>query len=127
MITTPLASASVWLMWLWALPLLALVYVFWTRTVADDHQITVYDLRGRRRLPWADLEGFEFQASRWAVAVLLDGGRVRLPMVRPRDLIRLATVSGGRVQLGAGAVAAADAAPEGATTVIPAEHGEAAS
>jgi hypothetical protein len=126
-ITTPLASAAVWLMWLWLLPLLGLVYVFWTKTVADDREIVVYDQRGRRSLAWADLDGFEFHGSRWAIAVLSDGHRVRLPMVRPRDLPRLAEVSGGRLYLGPDAVEAADTAAEGATTVVDAAHPRAGS
>jgi hypothetical protein len=90
---------------LYLLPLYALFYVFWTRTVADPHAITAYLPYQRRRIPWADLDGFEFHGPRWAIAVTLDGGRYRLPMVRPRDLPRLAAVSGGRLSLG-------DRAPE---------------
>jgi hypothetical protein len=123
LITTPLASAAVWLLWLWLIPLFGLFYVFWTKTVADDREIVVYDQRGRRTLAWADLDGFEFQGPRWGVAVLADGKRVRLPMVRPRDLPRLAAVSGGRLYLGEEAVNAAETAEEGATTVVDAGHG----
>lgn len=107
---TPLASASVWTVALYLLPIYGLVYVLLTRTVADDRTITALTPISRRRIAWADLDGFEFQGQRWAIAVTLDGKRIRLPMVRPRDLRRLAEVSGGRLYLGEDAAAAADQA-----------------
>lgn len=100
-ITTPLATTLPILHLLFVLPVLALVYVLWTRTVADAHTLKVYTLLGRRTIAWADLDGFEFRGPRWAIAVTLDGKRVRLPMIRPRDLPALAAVSGGRLSLGA--------------------------
>ncbi len=121
LITAPLASASVWTVGLFLLPVYALFYVFWTRTVADAHSITAYLPLRRRRIQWADLDGFEFHGARWAIAVTLDGARFRLPMVRPRDLARLAAVSGGRLALGEGA-AAAEAASNSGTTVIEASQ-----
>ena len=117
-VVTPLASASVWTVWLYIVPVLAMVYVFWTRTVADLHAITVYDHRGKRRIPWADLDGFEFHGPRWALAVTLGGRKIRLPMVRPRDLPRLAEVSGGRLYLGETAVEDAEAASNNETAII---------
>jgi hypothetical protein len=117
-VVTPLAAASIWTVGLYVIPLLALVYVFWTRTVADLHAITVYDQRGKRRIPWADLDGFEFHGPRWALALLLTGKKVRLPMVRPRDLPRLAEVSGGRLYLGDTAVEDAEAASNNETSVV---------
>jgi hypothetical protein len=118
MITAPLASASVWTLPLFLLPLYGLFYVFWTRTVADAHSITVYLPYRRRRIQWADLDGFEFHGPRWAIAVTLDRDRIRLPMVRPRDLTRLAAVSGGRLSLGTSEIAAAENATDSSTAVI---------
>jgi len=100
MITTPLATALPILNLLFLLPLVALIYVLWVRTVVDAQHLTVYSLRGRRQLPWAELDGLEFRGPRWATAVTLSGDRFRLPMIRPRDLPRLASVSGGRLLLG---------------------------
>lgn len=119
MVTAPLASASVWTVGLFAVPALALVWVLWTRTVADDQAITVHDHRGRRRIPWADLDGFLFNGQRWAVAQLYSGAQIRLPMVRPRDLPRLAAVSGGRLYLGPDAVARAESQANTDTAVVP--------
>lgn len=107
---TPLASASVWTVALYLLPIYGLIYVLVTRTVADDRMIVARTPISRRRIAWADLDGFEFQGQRWAIAVTLDGKRIRLPMVRPRDLRRLAEVSGGRLYLGEDAAAAAEQA-----------------
>ncbi|MEO5833123.1 MAG: PH domain-containing protein [Nakamurella sp.] len=124
---TPLASASVWTVGLYLLPIYGLAYVLVTRTVADDRTITASTPISRRRIPWADLDGFEFQGQRWAIAVTLDGKRIRLPMVRPRDLRRLAEVSGGRLYLGEDASAAAeqaDAESAALTTLKAGAHDE---
>ena len=113
---TPLANAGpkFWLA-LYAFPVIALVYIVITRTVVDPSTIRTTGLLGGRRIAWSDLDGFEFRGPRWATAVALDGRRLRLPMVRPRDMPRLATVSGGRLLLGADAPKAEpepDAEPE---------------
>jgi hypothetical protein len=116
---TPLAAASVWTLPLYLLPLYGLFWVLITRTVADDRTIDAHLPLRTRRIPWADLDGFEFQGPRWAIAVTLDGKRIRLPMVRPRDLRRLAEVSGGRLYLGSDAAAQAEqAADESAGTTV---------
>ena len=119
--SAPLASASVWTVWLFAVPVLALVYIIWTKTVAQPALITVYDHTGRHRLEWEDVSGFEFSGPRWALAVLRNGERRRLPMVRPRDLPRLAEASGGRLRLSDEAIAAmrlAAAATNAETTIV---------
>lgn len=119
-IATPLASASIWTVWLYLLPVYGLFYVLFTKTVADDQTITATIPLLRRRIAWADLDGFEFHGPRWAIAVTMDGKRIRLPMVRPRDLHRLAAVSGGRLALGEQAVEGVEAAASSdvATTMI---------
>lgn len=103
---TPLATvgAAFWLA-LYVIPVAGLAYILLTRTVADAELIRTTGLLGRRRIGWGDLDGLEFHGPRWAIAVGTDGRRVRLPMVRPRDLPRLAEVSGGRLLLGADAPA----------------------
>jgi hypothetical protein len=96
---TPLATVGGGWIWLYALPVLVGIYVVITRTVADPAGVRTSGITGRHRLAWADLDGLEFSGSRWAVAVAHDGRRLRLPMVRPRDLPRLAAVSGGSLRL----------------------------
>lgn len=98
---TPLANAGSGLyLAFYLLPLGGLIYILITRTVADTSAITTTGLTGIKRISWTDLDGFEFRGPRWATAVALDGRRMRLPMVRPRDMPRLARVSGGRLLLG---------------------------
>lgn len=98
---TPLANAGAdAFLALYLIPLVGLIYILITRTVADPNQIRTMGLLGGRKIPWSELDGLEFRGPRWAIAVALDGRRVRLPMVRPRDLPRLAAVSGGRLLVG---------------------------
>jgi hypothetical protein len=85
---------------LFVVPVAALVWVAVTRTVATRERVTAYGLRAPRRMAWADLDRLEFTDSRWAVAVGNDGRRLRLPMVRPRDLPELVAASGGSLELG---------------------------
>ena len=97
----PLATAGGGWAVLFVVPVVALVWVIITRTTVTPTRVTAHGLFGSRGMAWTDLDGLEFQDSRWAVAVGLDGRRLRLPMVRPRDLPRLAAVSGGSLRLGA--------------------------
>lgn len=121
-VATPLAAASVWTLPLYLLPIYGLFYVLITRTVADDRTIAAHIPLRTRRIAWADLDGFEFQGPRWAIAVTHEGKRIRLPMVRPRDLRRLAQVSGGRLYLGEDAAEQAELAADesSGTTRLPA-------
>ena len=97
---TPLAtSGGPWAV-VFAIPALALAWVVVTRTKASPDGVAAYGLQGAKRMKWTELAGLEFNDARWAVAVALDGNRVRLPMVRPRDLPRLVAVSGGSLRLG---------------------------
>lgn len=98
---TPLANAGdpAWLAF-YLFPLAGLAYILITRTIADPADIRAMGLRGVRRIAWSDLDGLEFHGPRWATAVALDGRRIRLPMVRPRDMYRLAAASGGRLLIG---------------------------
>lgn len=110
---TPLANAGAdfWLA-LYVFPVAGLAYILLTQTSADAQAIRTKGLLGGRRIAWADLDGLEFHGTRWAIAVATSGRRVRLPMVRPRDLPRLAQVSGGRLLLGRDAPAEPDAEPD---------------
>ena len=83
---TPLATVGGAWIWLYVLPVLVLIYVVITRTVADPSGVRTSGITGVHRLAWTELDGLEFSGSRWAVAVAHDGRRLRLPMVRPRDL-----------------------------------------
>ncbi|HEY5148993.1 MAG TPA: PH domain-containing protein, partial [Mycobacterium sp.] len=80
-----------------------------TRTTADAAQVTAHSLLGAKRMTWSDMDGLELRDARWTVAVGKDGRRLPLPMVRPRDLPRLATASGGTLNLDAQASGDEDA------------------
>ena len=96
---TPLATVRWWMLWLYLIPLAALVYVLITRTEVNRVRIRTVGLTGARSIAWDSLDGFEFRGPRWAVAVTTDGRRFRLPMVRPRDMPLIAHVSGGWITL----------------------------
>ena len=123
---TPLATfgSKPWLA-LYVVPVVGLAYILVTRTVADAQVIRTTGLLGGRRIPWAEVDGLEFHGPRWAIAVATSGRRFRLPMVRPRDLPRLAQVSGGRLLLGRDAPAEPDS-DEAAVTVAAPDADEAA-
>jgi len=97
---TPLATGAPWWGVLFAVPVGALVWVVITRTTATSVGVTAHGLLGSKRMAWTDMDGLEFRDSRWAIAVGTDGRRLRLPMVRPRDLPLLTSVSGGSLLLG---------------------------
>src|SRR5664279_1704677 len=86
---------------MFVVPVLALSWVIVTRTTASPSTVTAHGLLGAHRMAWTEMDGLELKDSRWAVAVASDGRRLRLPMVRPRDLPRLAAVSGGSLRLDA--------------------------
>jgi Bacterial PH domain len=96
---TPLATVGGAWAALFVVPGIALLYALLTRTTADSAGLAAHGLLGTHRMTWSQLGGLEFQGSRWAVAVGTEGTRLRLPMVRPRDLPRLAAVAGGSLAL----------------------------
>jgi len=97
---TPLATAGgAWLV-LYIVPVIALVWVLITHTTATADRLTTYGLLGTRTMTWEELDQLELPDARWATAVAKDGRRLRLPMVRPRDVPRLVVVSGGSLRLG---------------------------
>jgi len=106
---TPLATAGPWWGVLFAVPAGALIWILVTRTSATAKGVTAHSLLGAKRMSWPDLDRLEFNDSRWAIAVGTDGRRLRLPMVRPRDIPVLTSVAGGGLLLGADA-------PGGGTT-----------
>ncbi len=94
--TIPLAAASPWLAAVWLLPVLGGVWVVRAGVDADRTGLTVHELFRTRRLAWDDIAGLRIRRSRVA-AVRRDGRAVRLPVLRPRHLSVLASVSGGRL------------------------------
>ena len=96
---TPLATVGEGWWALYAIPVIAAAYIVVTRTTADTAQLTAHSLLGAKRMAWSDMDGLELRDARWTVAVGKDGRRLPLPMVRPRDLPRLAAAAGGSLNL----------------------------
>jgi len=97
---TPLATAGGAWWVLYIVPVIAFVWVLTTHTTATADRMTTYGLLGTRTMTWEELDQLELPDARWAIAVAQDGRRLRLPMVRPRDMPRLVAVSGGSLRLG---------------------------
>ncbi|MGY1728668.1 PH domain-containing protein [Geodermatophilus sp. SYSU D01062] len=92
----PFAAASPWAALVLLLPLLAAVWVLRVGVDVDEEAITTRGLLGQRRVPWDDLAGIRVGRNARLVLVTAGGGEVRLPVLRARDLPRLAGWSGGR-------------------------------
>jgi hypothetical protein len=95
----PLAFAAPWLPVLLVIPLVIAVWVLRSGVDLDDEGLTVQALLGRRRVPWTDVAGIRVapRGDLWLVTTA--GTELRLPVVRARDLPRLAEYSGGRIRL----------------------------
>ncbi|WP_245753710.1 PH domain-containing protein [Geodermatophilus ruber] len=92
----PLAFAASWTPVVLLVPLLAAFWVLRVGVDVADDGVTVRSLLGSRRVAWADVAGIRVgrRADLWLVTT--GGTEVRLPVLRPRDLPRLAALSGGR-------------------------------
>jgi hypothetical protein len=96
---TPVALGEFrWLAFIYVFPLILLVFVVRTRTVADSGGLTVRTVFGERELPWAALKGLELTDKARVRAVLTDDTKVTLPTVRTRHLPVISLVSGGRMK-----------------------------
>jgi hypothetical protein len=118
---TPLATAGPWWGVFFAVPAGALVWILVTRTSATATGVTAHRVLGAKRMAWPDLDRLEFTDSRWAIAVGTDGRRLRLPMVRPRDIPLLTSVAGGGLLLGADAPRGGSTGDEGVTAATSAD------
>jgi len=95
----PLAAAAAWTTVFLLVPLAVAAWVLRVGVDIDDEAVTVRSLIGSRRVPWAELAGIRVgtRSALW----LVTRGRteVRLPVLRARDLPRLAALSGGRIDV----------------------------
>jgi hypothetical protein len=71
--------------------------VFRVGVDVGPHGVTVRSLVGARTVPWTELAGIRVgeRGDLWLVTT--GSTQVRLPVLRARDLPRLATLSGGRI------------------------------
>jgi hypothetical protein len=81
---------------LYLIPILVAVFIARTATIVATDGIMVRALFGRRILYWSAIRGLALD-GRNIYAVLFEGGAVRLPCVRIRDLAAISAASGGRL------------------------------
>ena len=93
----PLAVAASWTLVFLLVPVLAAAYVLRVGVDVGDGGVTVRSVAGSRSVPWDDVAGIRVgeRGDLWLVTAR--GTELRLPMLRARDLPRLAAVSGGRI------------------------------
>jgi len=101
----PLATVTTWTLVLLLIPLTLAVWVLRVGVDVGDDGVTVRSLAGERRVPWAELAGIRVARDGDLWLVTTGGTEVRLPVMRARDLPRLAAVSGGRIDVPAPPVA----------------------
>lgn len=92
------AGAAVeYLWWLFALPILQLVWMVRIKTVITDSGLVSVTALRRREIPWAELEGLQFRRWGSVQAVLIDSTSVKLPAITFRDMPLLSSASRGRI------------------------------
>lgn len=95
----PLVAVSSWLLVLLVLPVLAGVHVWRTGVDIDEAGVTVRATLGTVAVPWLQVSGVQVRGRGELWLVRRDGGSLRLPTLRVRDLGRLHEASGGRLGL----------------------------
>ena len=95
----PVALYSPWALVVLVAPLLVALWVVRVGVSIDDHGIGVQSLAGGRSVPWQDVAGIRVgeQGRLWLVTTRAT--EIRLPVLRARDLPRLASLSGGRIDV----------------------------
>jgi hypothetical protein len=95
----PLATVHLWTLVFLLLPLAATAFVLRTGVDLDDAGVTVRSAVGHRLVGWSDLAGIRVghRGDLWLVT--RQDTEVRLPVLRIRDLPRLADLSGGRIEI----------------------------
>ncbi|UOY01459.1 PH domain-containing protein [Blastococcus sp. PRF04-17] len=95
----PLALASAWTLVLLLIPVAVAAWVLRVGVDIGDDGITARSLAGSRTVSWTELAGIRIDERNALWLVTTAGTEVRLPVVRTRDLPRLAALSGGRVDV----------------------------
>ena len=91
------ASWPLALGWLFALPVVAAVWVLRVRTVVSTDGLAMRRFVGSDFVSWDNVRGIHFPDRRWARVVLEDDSEKSLPLVRFDRLPQLAAASGGRI------------------------------
>ncbi len=95
----PLATVTTWTLVLLLVPLVVGAWVLRVGVDIGDDGLTVRSLAGQRTVPWSALAGIRVGQAGDLWLVTTGGTEVRLPILRPRDLPRLASLSGGRIDV----------------------------
>jgi hypothetical protein len=95
--TLPVATAAWWGVPLLLVPALVTAWVLRVGLDIGPDGITPRTLLAGRTVPWSEVAGIRVDDDRSLWLVRTTGTEVRLPVVRARDLPRLAAVSGGRI------------------------------
>ena len=96
---TPMAQHPAALL-IYLIPLVALLYVIRTATIANTEGVTARALFGSRHVKWADIRGFSTDDRGRVDLAGTDGTVLRLPCTRARHLGSIALVSDGRMDVG---------------------------
>ena len=98
--TLPVAASGPWGPVVFLLPLAVAAWVVRVGVDVADDGITVRSLLGQRTVAWAELAGIRVAEKGALWLVTTRGTEVRMPVLRARDLPRLAELSGGRISTG---------------------------
>ena len=95
----PLAGAGPWGPLVLLVPAAAAAWVLRVGVDIGDDGLTVRSVFGRRSVPWSELAGIRVARRGELWLVTTRQTEVRLPVMRARDLPRLASLSGGRIDV----------------------------
>ena len=95
----PLATVTTWTLVLLLVPLAVAVWVLRAGVDVGAAGVTVRSLIGQHSVPWADVAGIRVAARGQLWLVTTRGTEVRMPVLRARDLPRLAALSGGLIDV----------------------------
>jgi Bacterial PH domain len=93
----PLTTASTWWLLLLVVPAVLAAWVFRVGVDLGERGVTVRSLVAARAVSWDDLAGIRVGEGSDLWLVTTAGTQLRLPVLRARDLPRLAELSGGRI------------------------------
>jgi hypothetical protein len=95
----PLAFAASWTPVLLLIPLAVALWVLRAGVDFAEDGVTLRSLVGQRRVQWTELVGIRVAPRGDLWLVTTRGTEVKVPVMRARDLPRLAAASGGRIDV----------------------------
>jgi hypothetical protein len=95
----PLATVSIWTLLLLLVPAVIAAWVVRVGVDIGDDGLIVRSTLGQRRVPWTRIAGIRVAPRGELWLVTTERTEVLLPVMRARDLPRLAALSGGRIEV----------------------------